>query len=706
MKLSRRSLLSAAGAGLASPALTSPVLAKALGIDADVRAGTLADVQHVVIFMQENRSFDHYFGGLAGVRGFGDRFPIPVADAPGRRHATAWAQANKPGATPALVAPFALNTTSDFRLMRVEGTPHNWFDAQDAWDEGRMGRWPEAKTPHAMGYFRAEDIPFQYALAEAFTLCDAYHCSIQSGTNSNRLFLWSGTNDPTGRYGGPALSNSHDNLASLGGHPDSYRWTTYPERLSAAGISWRIYQDMADNFTDNPTAGFAAYRDSVAGKPGSDPRLKELALSTRKLDGLKADVLAGELPQVSWIVAPAAASEHPGPSSPAQGADYTAQVIEALTADPKVWARTVLLLMFDENDGFFDHMPPPAPPSILDRDPERMQGGSTVDLTGEYHLATAASEAPVERPGLMGRPYGLGPRVPMYVISPWSRGGWVNSQVFDHTSVIRFLETRFGVMEPNISPWRREVCGDLLSCFDFKTPNAAFPKTLPETKVVAARAAALPGRTTPPTPVDIAAPVQARGVRPSRALPYRLAVDEAREDGAIRLSFHNQGTVGAVFHVYDRLQLDRAPRRYTVGAGHVLSDLWDAGPYDLWVLGPGGFHRHYIGDARQPGFSVTAAPRTGRLAITLRNLGASPLLLAVADAYAEARPGPPLRLAPGAVVRRSWPLARHGWYDLTLRTVEDETVLRRLAGRVETGADGVSDPALGGPAVMHQAFRL
>jgi phospholipase C len=705
MKLSRRSLLSAAGAGLASPALTSPVLAKALGIDADVRTGTVADVQHVVIFMQENRSFDHYFGGLSGVRGFGDRFPVPVADAPGRQHATVWTQANKPGAAPELISPFPLNTASDFRLMRVEGTPHNWFDAQDAWDEGRMGRWPAFKTPHAMGYFRAEDIPFQSALAEAFTLCDAYHCSIQSGTNSNRLFLWSGTNDPTGRYGGPAISNSHDDLASRGGHPDSYRWTTYPERLTAAGVSWRIYQDMADNFTDNPTAGFATYRDSFADKPGSDPQLKALALSTRKLDGLKADVLAGNLPQVSWIVAPAAASEHPGPSSPAQGADYTAQVIEALTADPKVWARTVLLLMFDENDGFFDHMPPPAPPSLVNHDPAQPLGGSTVDLAGEYHLATAASEAPVERPGLMGRPYGLGPRVPMYAISPWSRGGWVNSQVFDHTSVIRFLETRFGVMEPNISPWRREVCGDLLSCFDFKTPNAVFPKSLPETQASAARAAALPGRTTPPTPTDIAAPVQARGVRPSRALPYRLAVEEGRDDGAIRLAFHNQGRVGAVFHVYDRLRLDRAPRRYTVGAGGVLSDVWEAGPYDLWVLGPNGFHRHYIGDARQQGFSLAATTHAGRLALTLRNLSASPLQLAVADAYVEATPRPPLRLAPSATMQRSWPLAKHGWYDLTLRTIEGETCLRRLAGRVETGADGVSDPALGGPAAMLQAFR-
>ncbi len=703
MDLSRRRLISVA----AGVALTPPAIARAMSIDAHVRTGTLADVDHVVILMQENRSFDHYFGALAGVRGFADRFPVPVADAPGRQGRSVWTQANAPIAgRPPVIAPFALNTVTDFRLMRVEGTPHNWFDAQAAWDEGRMGRWPQAKTEHAMSYYRPEDIPFQYALAEAFTVCDAYHCAIQSGTNSNRLFLWSGTNDPTGHYGGPAISNSHDNLASLGGHPDSYRWTTYAERLSAAGVSWRIYQDMADNFTDNPTAGFASYRDSHAGKPGADPHLKQLALSTRKLDGLREDVLAGALPRVSWIVAPAADSEHPGPSSPAQGADYTARVIEALTADPKVWARTVLLLMYDENDGFFDHVPPPAPPSLEAGKPSPALGGSTVDTAGEYHLVTTPSEAAAERPGLMGRPYGLGPRVPMIVISPWSRGGWTSSEVFDHTSVIRFLERRFGVMEPNISPWRRAVCGDLTSAFDFKTPNAKVPAALPQTLARAASAAALPGRTSPATPAAPAAPVQAMGVRPSRALPYRLNVQEGREAGALSLTFQNEGRAAAVFHVYDRLHLARAPRRYTVGAGAALSGVWDAGAYDLWVLGPGGFHRHLIGQAGPDEVSVTAAylPRERALRLTLHNGGTAARRIDVsANAYHPGAPAWRLNLAAGETATRRWALARHGWYDLSVRGDGSDRWLRRLAGRLETGQDSVSDPAMGGPAVMAQA---
>lgn len=701
MEIDRRRIL----LGATAAAVTPPAIARALSIDADVRTGTLADVAHVVIFMQENRAFDHYFGAMRGVRGFADRFPIPVRDAPGRTGKTCWVQANAgaPGRPP-LISPFPLNTVDDFRLMRVEGTPHGWSDSQAAWDEGRMDRWPAAKTEHSMGYFRAEDIPFQYALAEAFTLCDAYHCSIQSGTNSNRLFLWSGTNDPTGRYGGPAITNSHDSLVSEGGDPDSYRWTTYPERLLAAGVSWRIYQDMADNFTDNPAEGFKSFRDSYDRKPGADPRLAALGLSTRKLDGLREDVLNGALPQVSWIVAPAKDSEHPGPSSPAQGADYTARVIEALTADPKVWARTVLLLMFDENDGFFDHVPPPAPPSLAGGSVSRPLGGSTVETTGEYHLTTTPSEAKAERAELMGRPYGLGARVPMYVISPWSRGGWVNSQVFDHTSVIRFLEQRFGVREPNISPWRREVCGDLTSAFDFKTPNRPFPP-LPDTRAAAAKAAALPGHATPTTPATPLVPVQADGVRRSRALPYALAIEEAREGGALRLTFRNRGGAGAVFHVYDRLRLDRTPRRYTVGAGRLLHDVWETGAYDLWVLGPHGFHRRFVGEGGpgEPAAAVAYHPGEGVISLTLVNPGPSARRFSVtSNAYGLA----PWRatVAPGAWAHHRWRLsASHGWYDLSVRCDEASGWLRRLAGRMESGRDSISDPAMGGPAVTEQA---
>ncbi len=702
MSIDRRRFLASAAAGFTLP----PALARAVTIDADVRAGTLEDVQHVVIFMQENRAFDHYFGAMPGVRGFGDRFPIPVPDAPGRVGKTVWTQAygGADGRPPAL-SPFALDTEKAFALMRVEGTPHNWIDAQDAWNEGRLTHWPRAKTARAMGHYRGEDIPFQYALADAFTVCDAYHCSIHTGTNTNRLFLWSGTNDPSGRFGGPSISNSHDRFASQGGAAEGYRWTTYAERLQAAGVSWRIYQDMADNFTDNPTAGFAAYRDSHAGAPGADPALASLALSTRKLDGLREDVLAGKLPQVSWIVAPAADSEHPGPSSPAQGADYTARVIDALTADPKVWARTVLLVMFDENDGFFDHVPPPAPPSRDASRPQGFAGGSSVETTGEYHLVRAPSEAHFERDALMGRPYGLGPRVPMYIVSPWSRGGWVSSQVFDHTSVIRFLETRFGVAEPNISPWRRTVCGDLTGCFDFARPNhKAFTAALPGTASLAARAAALPGRTTPPTPAAPGVPQQGVGVRRSRALPYDLRIEEGRDGDAVRLTFVNDGAAGAVVHVYDRHRLDRIPRRFTLAPGARLADVWDDGAYDLWILGPAGFHRHVAGQSPGADPFVGARRRGEDLVVTISNPGAAARAITVSpNAYGKVFASWTATVPAGGSVQRAWPTRKSGgWYDLSVASAQGGPYLRRVAGRVETGRPSISDPAMGGPAIMDQ----
>jgi phospholipase C len=686
MMLDRRGFLAAATATAALPA----AIARAKSIDAHVRAGTIRDVEHVVVFMQENRGFDHYFGSMRGVRGFGDRFPIPL---PGGR--TVWTQANRegPGKLP-LIAPFPLNTTQTFAHMRVEGTPHNWTDAQDAWDEGRIRRWPAVKGEHSMGHYVEADLPFQFALADAFTVCDAYYSSMQCGTNSNRLFLFTGTNDPTGAGGGPAISNSHDSFPDKGGAKDAYRWTTYPERLAAAGVSWRIYQDMDDLFSDNPLVGFKQYREAHAGAPGSDARLARDGLSTRKLDALKADVLANKLPQVSWIIAGAAESEHPGPSSPAQGADFTARVLDALTANPAVWAKTVLLVMFDENDGFFDHLAPPAPPSVDAGG--KLLGGSTVDLAGEHHRVRATSEALVDRADLMGRPYGLGPRAPMYVISPWSRGGWVNSQVFDHTSVIRFLETRFGVMEPNISPWRRAVCGDLTSAFDFKAPNRAPGGRLPATAETAARAAKLP-HTRPPTPATPQPPVQATGVRPSRALPYALEVSLSDR----RLNFANRGGSGAVFHVYDLTDLAAVPRRYTVEAGKTLAA---PGGQDLWVLGPNGFHRRFRGH-EGPRVSAHQDRAKGALTLAFHNPTARTMEVAVApNAYVKACLPERVRLKPGATARRSWALSRSGgWYDLAVTVAGDADFLQRYAGRVETGRPGVSDPEMGGAAVMSWA---
>jgi phospholipase C len=701
--------------------LFPPTIQRALAIGAHRRAGTIQDVEHIVILMQENRSFDHYFGTLSGVRGFADPFPIPVPDAPDIAQKTVWVQPNEsPTAVPTVIAPFHLDTARQFELMRVEGTPHTWTDAQVAWNQGSLHQWPLAKRNHSMGYFTADDLPFQYALANAFTLCDSYYCSVQTGTNPNRLFLWTGTHDPLALGNGPATYNDYDWFDADPGNNGGYTWITYPERLEDAGITWQVYENMADNFADNPLAGFQVFRDAWFQRPGYSQSLRDRGVSTRDLDKLKEDVLANRLPQVSWIVGTAEGSEHPGPSSPAQGADYTARVLEALTANPDVWSTTVLFINFDENDGFFDHVPPPAAPSYVTWHPNPAQavlaGASTVDTTGEYHEHLVSYHNDATEQALLHRPYGLGPRVPLYVVSPWSKGGWVNSQVCDHTSVIRFIEARFGVLEPNISAWRRAVCGDLTSAFNFADPdNREFFSTLPETLALAERARALPGRTTPPTPATITLPVQDGGLRPSRALPYALHVtSRITSDTQVALVFANSGDAAAVFHVYDRLNLDAIPRRYTVEADKHLTGTWDvtaSGLYDLWVLGPNGFHRHFTGNAQDgtaaaqanPDVQVSYETRHGQLRITLRNLGSVPCVFTlVANKYFRVEPQS-FRVRAQGTYTLSWPLRQSAyWYDFSVIVPDQSSFSRRFAGRMETGAPSLSDPAMEGVAVTEQ----
>lgn len=633
--------------------------------------GTINDVGHIVIFMQENRSFDHYFGTMNGVRGFGDPFTIP---------GNVWRQRLEQGEA-THVQPFHLDTTASFAQMRAQGTPHTWPDAQRAWDHGRMNRWPTHKNSHSMGYYAEADLPFQYALANTFTLCDAYHASLIAGTNPNRVYAWTCSVDPFQRGGGPVIANSYDNLNF--DQEGGYTWTTYAERLQAAGISWQVYQDMDDNYNDNPLAGFKVFRDACAGRPHADPQLVERAFTTRSLAQLQADVEQGTLPQVSFIVATTEGSEHPLPSSPAQGADYTAAVLTALTANPDVWNKTVLFLMFDENDGYFDHVPPPAVPS------DSASGASTVSTDGEYHQFDSGEAE--DEPGLIGRPYGLGPRVPMYVISPWSRGGWVNSQVFDHTSVIRFVERRFGVQESNITPWRRAVCGDLTSAFDFTKPDfSPFMHLLPETGALAERARQLKETVLPAMPPAVDMPRQQVGTRPSRALPYELHVYDTLRDGGIELCFANTGTAAAVFHVYDKNNLEAIPRRYTVEAGKQLTGVWeDIEAYDLWVLGPNGFHRHFSGHCStmvRPIVVLKYDQHGGDVTLTMANDGHGDLHVVVGqDTFV---------LAPEGRASHSWQLAANGyWYDLSVQLKEDPFYLRRFAGRMETGRDSISDPA-------------
>lgn len=686
--LSRRLFLG--GMGVAGSLLPASI-ARALSLPARVRTGTVEDVEHVVILTQENRSFDHYFGTLNGVRGFGERHPLPVARQ-GEKFVSVWQQPNADTSSGlSHIAPFHLDTVQTFDYMRVEGTPHGFADGQEAWDNGRMQNWPAWKHNHSMGYYKRSDIPFQFALADAFTLCDAYFCAMHCSTNPNRLFIWTGTNDPSGSGGGPVINNAYDDLSADPHGHGGYIWTTYPERLQAAGISWQVYQNMDDNFTDNPLEGFRLYREALKAPSGKLRELAQRAVTTRDLDLLREDVMADALPQVSWIVATAKGSEHPGTSSPAQGADYTARVLDALTANPDVWAKTVLIVNFDENDGFFDHVVPPSVPARNPEDPSELIGGANVPVEGEYH----ESGGPHQH-----RAYGLGPRVPMYVVSPWSRGGYVNSQVFDHTSIIRFLETRFGVKEPNISAWRRSVCGDLTSCFNFETPNDDPFPSLPSVEEVARRASLLERRT-PETPSRLVAPEQAAGVRPSRVLPYRLRVDAEESAGKLRLSFANLSLDGAgvCFSVYDLHALERIPRRYTLAAGTEMQDMWDLsdGRYDLWLTGPDGFHRRFSRRAEGTGGAEVKIGLSEEGVLHLHSQAEQSVPVTLRD-NAYGQPETRFLLSPGDDRRLPLDLSGSaGWYDVSIILPAH---MFTYAGRVMRPDTQTSDPALYGPALL------
>ena len=707
--------------GTAALASFPASIQKALAIDAKVETGTIKDVKHVIILTQENRSFDNYFGTFKGVRGFGDRFTIPLSD-----NRKVWEQYDKDKNK---IFPYHLDSTRG-NAQRVTGTPHSWTDGQFAWNHGRMGNWVQYKQTQSMGYYKQKEVEFQFSLANAFTLCDAYHCAMHTGTNSNRMFLWTGSNGPKAA----GVASVVNDLDSIGPSTTGYDWTTYPERLQQAGITWKVYQNMPDNFTDNPLAGFKQYRraNELSGKPvnnstvcpaydpaidATQPLYKGIANTMPDggfLASFKEDIAKGQLPQVSWMVAPANYSEHPGPSSPVQGAWYIQEVLNALTENPAIWSQTVLLVNFDENDGFFDHVPSPSAPS---KDSSgQMQGKTTLtDEQISYEYATHA-KASVGQPNFTDPNvsngigvYGPGIRVPMYVISPWSRGGWVNSQVFDHSSVIRFLEQRFGVEEPNISPYRRAVCGDLLTAFDFKNPNTLAvsdligKKTKSEADAIRNAQASLPQVLRPLSQVY---PVQEVGTRLSRALPYILH-SSAKVDLAaktVKLMFSNTGTQAAVFHVYDQLNLEAIPRRYMVEAGKQLDDVWNTstGKYDLWVLGPNGFHRGFAGDLTKSTQAESLAEVRvcveecdPKIYLKVRHDASKPAKLMVkANAYL---PNKTWNIETASTEKElNWNMSDFGgWYDFTVTIEGDSSFKRRFAGRIETGKDSFSDPYMG-----------
>ena len=679
-------LLSTAAAASAFPASIS----RALEIPANDRTGSINDVEHVVFMMQENRSFDHYFGTLRGVRGFRDPHAVRLPSGKNVFHQP------DPSNPDGYVLPFRPDA-SNLGLKFLEDTAHDWNGTHAAWNGGAYDRWIPNKGTTAMAHLTRQDIPFHYALADAFTVCDAYHCSLLGPTDPNRYHLWTGWVGNDGSGDGPVIDNAEA----------GYGWSTYPELLEKAGVSWKVYQDVGDgldaadfwgwtgnayigNYGDNSLLYFHQYQNAADGSPLAEKaRTGTNILNSGTLfDILRQDVLNNQLPQVSWIVAPEAYTEHGNwPSN--FGAWYVSQMLDALTANPEVWSKTVFFLMYDENDGFFDHMVPPTPP------PSRAQGISTVGTANELFTGSPSYPPTVYTPG----PYGLGVRVPMIVISPWSKGGWVNSEVLDHTSLIRFIERRFGILEPNITPWRRAVTGDLSSAFNFESPNAAIV-SLPSTDAYKPPNQNRYPDYVPTPPASQALPQQEPGTRPARALPYELHVHEEVNASGIQLFFRNTGKAGAVFQVRSG-DGQTGPWIYTVGAGDETSDNFGSGAtsYDFAVYGPNGFLRSFAGGLGNGSANLTVHAMYDKeesegIALVIRNRGSNAQKVSIFDAY-SGKTRTHLLHPHNSVTYVSELEESFGWYDLTVRVASDGRFQRQLAGHVENGRPSVSDPAIG-----------
>ncbi len=838
--IKKASILSG-GAGMLHVLPTS--IAKAMAIN-PAPGSTYLDAEHIVLLMQENRSFDHTYGTLQGVRGFNDPRAIRLPN-----DNLVWLQSNDKGET---YAPFRFDI-KDTKITWMGSIPHAWSDQVDARNKGRYDKWLEAKhpwdkeyrdMPMTLGYYTRADIPFYYSLADAFTVCDQNFCSSLTGTTPNRLYFWTGTiREEQDEKSIARVWNSDADYETM------VSWKTFPERLEENGVSWKIYQnelsvgvgftDEEDawlaNFGDNPIEYFAQYnvklaKEYIANLPNAIAKLEEeIKKREQKLSSLAAgskeqkdlqgeikwfnkrldtakedqknctlekferlsqhqknlhnkafstnrndpfyhqltslkykdgnterevqipkgdilhefrnDVKNGKLPAVSWLAAPQNFSDHP--SSAWYGAWYISEVMDILTQNPEVWKKTIFILTYDENDGYFDHVPPFTAPH-----PYKKETGLTskgID-TGVDYVANKdqqiSSDDHVRESSI-----GLGYRVPLVIASPWSRGGWVNSQVFDHTSSLQFLEKflshKLGkkIEETNISRWRRAVCGDLTSAFrpyngeklnkpeflkkeDFvKSIHRAQFKNVPSNYKPLSRQETEQINKNPHSSKYMA--VQEKGIRSACALPYELYVDEIYSNirDSIQLNFHSanktfgDSSAGSPFQVYAPGTYKNDKFRvwdYTVNPGSEVGDKWlisdfEKGIYHLKVYGPNGFYREFKGDSNDPLAGVgcryeqgkTATKKfTGNLVFQLMNDGTQPLTIEITDnAYKTTRRTHHLGAARSktASVTAVFDLSKsHSWYDFTVRVKGNNVFERRFAGRVETGMAGKTDPLMGG----------
>ncbi|MHB8593308.1 MAG: alkaline phosphatase family protein [Acidimicrobiales bacterium] len=476
--------------------------------------GTLADVEHIVILMQENRSFDHYFGTMPGVRGFSDPNAIPGVFSQTMVDGTNALYKLASGET--FLQPFEfVSNPPTVAGQTVNDITHDWGPQHLAWNDGAMDKWAVEHllndgtsrwqmnttdglpVPGAsqipiglltMGYYRQSDcLAFYRALADAFTICDGYHCSVLGPTDPNRLMWMSGSlGAHSGDTGGPILTTYVQNREQLFGTLD---WPTLPELLTDNGVSWKIYQDPTSAALFNVLPYFKNF---TAPSNATQVANAANALTPVYPAQFQADVLAGTLPQVSWIMPPAPCCEHPA-TPPEYGEWLVSEILQALLLNPAVWEKTVFLLVYDENGGFFDHVSPLTPgPTVttLADVPAGASAGGQLD--GEYLHTTnptnAAGGPPADWAGVLG-PVGLGFRVPALVISPFSAGGWVCSDTYDHISTHKLIEKVFlngsGILSGlHVSPWRYDAVGDMTAALpNLSSPVAAVP-ALPATSLL------------------------------------------------------------------------------------------------------------------------------------------------------------------------------------------------------------------------------
>ncbi|MES2651097.1 MAG: phospholipase C, phosphocholine-specific [Bacteroidota bacterium] len=826
---SRRDFLKKA-ALLTGSAMMIDGLARAMAINPAI-GSTYLDAEHIVILMQENRSFDHCFGTLQGVRGFNDP---RIVNLPNQR--PVWLQTDALGHT---YAPFRLNI-KDTKVTWMGDLPHSRASQVDANNYGRYDKWLVAKKsgnkkyaemPLTLGHFTRNDIPFNYAMADAFTICDQNFCSAMTSTTPNRSFFWTGKiTEETKGLPKAHIRNTDFSHAKLG-------WQTFPELLTQNDISWNFYQNEIScgggfvgeerawlaNFGCNLLEFFKAYNvkfseryianlqkqaetlpaeidkiqeaspadEQAAIKARTALKNKQEALDTarnelkqwnkesyekltakqktlyhsaftinagdpnyrkiveltymdngieRKLKVPKGDVLhqfrkdvdTGKLPTVSWLASPQNFSDHP--SAPWYGAWYVSEVLAILTKNPEVWKKTIFITTYDENDGYFDHV---VPFSIPDTNIPS-SGKVSLGIETEIEHVRIANEIKQGIPKNQAReaPIGLGFRVPLIVASPWSRGGKVCSEVFDHTSTLQFLEhftnKKFGksIKINNISEWRRTICGDLTSVFS--PYNGEIPEKIPflnrdkniET-IFNAKFKEDPSAFKKLSPEEIAEltenpssfSLQEKGTRSACALPYELYADgnlTADKKGfelnfAVGNAIFGQGAAGSPFTVYAPIKFngEEVGRNWSfaVKAGDRIAYQWpleafENGNYQLRLHGPNGFFREFKGNASNPLAKVTltyqkALKLTGNVLINLVNNGSKSLTFIIADkAYKakEIHQEVPAKNKAQVLINLE---KSFNWYDISVKVKGNATFEERFAGRVETGLETKTDPLMG-----------